>query len=524
MTSLLARGSRRDTSGGSDAGPDHVRTLLAVALRPTGVAIALICVAVLVTLVLSNSDLTGAVGAIAAGWLALHQVPLTITGAPLGILPLLPTLLMVWAVARVCARAVTPDVELRDAGKVVAAAVGGPIAVTLIALAVITDAAAVTALQQPSALVALASVLGLHLVASCAGVAAVTGRNLCARWGAPDWVPLLVRPAARAAGLLFAAGSAVTAASLVWSWTEVGDLLGGDFGVVGLLESTVLSVLYLPNVAVGAVAVVVGSTAHVGGATLSVFDVVPGPVPPVPVLGGVPTELVGGVWPILLIVPVTVGALLGRDCGRLRLPIAETAYVVASAAAAVGVVAGLVGFLAGGDVGSYGFVGVEPAALGAVTFGWLVVPGLLVGALIARGREAEEGETDQGAEADASAIGVVLETEAGPLEIKRLERPTMRYRAEADPELEQAPSAAPPAPEGRKAPDEAEAADDSAVVEAEIVDEPATPTVIDGPEDPAVAEVADVDVDAAPDGDGEEPSEEPTAEGDLPDGPVTPRD
>lgn len=514
MTSLLARGGRRNTSAGPTAGPDHVRTLLRVAFRPTGVAIVLICTAVLVTLVSSNSDLAGAVGAIAASWLAVHQVSLTVAGAPLAILPLLPTMLMVWAVARGCARAVTSDAELRDAGRVVAAAVAGPIAVTLVAVAVVSDAAAVTPLESPNVPTALASVLGIHLVGACAGIVSTLGPSLSVRWGLPGWVAVVARPAVRATGLLFAAGAAVTAASLVWSWSEVGDLLGGDFGFVGLLGSTVLAVLYLPNVAVGAVAVLVGGTAHAGGASVSVFDVVPGAVPPVPILGGVPTELVGGGWPILLAVPVVVGALLGRDCGRLRLSVGDTTYVVASAAAAVGVVAALVGFLAGGDLGSYGFVGVEPVALGAVTFGWLVVPGLVVGALIARGHAGEpdgdgtDGEPGHSTVTEGSpAVGAVPREDAVDFEVKRLERPTVRYRAAADPELEAAPSAttAEPAAEDAPAPASAEIPDVRDVIEAEIVEEPATPTV-DGPDDSAVVEA------------------EPVAEGDLPDGPKTPSD
>ncbi|QCQ90056.1 cell division protein PerM [Rhodococcus sp. SGAir0479] len=534
MTSLLARGSRRNTSGQPEAGPDHVRTLLGVALRPTGVAIALICAAVLVTLVSSNSDLAGAVGAVAASWLAVHQVSLTVTGAPLGILPLLPTMLMMWVVARGCARAVAPDADARDVGKVIAAAVAGPIAATLIALAVITDAAALIPLQQPSALEALGSVFGIHLLAAAAGITATVGPSLCARWGLPDWVPAIGRPAGRAAGSMFAAGAAVTAASLVWSWSEVGDLLGGDFGFVGLLGSTVLSVLYLPNVAMGALAVLVGGTAH-AGAAVSVFDVVPGPVPPVPVLAGVPTALVGSAWPILLIVPVTIGALLGRDCGRLRLPMAETAYVVASAAAVVGVVAGLFGLLAGGDLGSYGFVGVEPAALGVVTFGWLVVPGLVVGALLARGRETEHAETHEDqreTDVDTTDIGTGADDVAAPLEIRRLERPTVRYRSGPDPELEQATGAAADAPDDAAASDEHETdehetgehatAEDTAVVEAEIVEEPATPTVTDGPEAVTAVEVADVE---EPEDEADDAPEATSAdEAALPDGPGNPRD
>ena len=506
-----------------------MRALVGVALRPTGVALVLISAVVLVTLVASNSALTGAVGAIAAGWMALHQVALTITDAPLGILPLLPTALLIWAVARGCARAVTPESTLRDAAYVVAAAVAGPVAATLIALAVITDASVVIPLDSPSALEALACVVGIHLVAACAGVAAVIGRDECARAGAPEWLPAAVRPAARAAGLLCAAGAAVTVASLVWSWSEVGSLLDDGSGFVGVLGLTVLSVLYLPNVAVGAVAVLVGGTAHAGGTTLSLFEIVGGPVPPVPVLGGVPTVLTGNAWPVLLVVPIAVGALLGRDCARLRLSVQETVYAVVCAAAGVGVLAALAGLLAGGDIGSYGFVGVEPIALGLVTFGWLAVAGAVVGALVARRHGAEPG--GDGATTADTDTPVKTSPGAPDFEVKRLERPTMRYRSAPVPELEQPvteqATADQSVPRASTEPATAET-----IVEAEIVSEPAGPSTGADTANP----VEEIEVDVEEVDEAEEPAvvvEEPEkdapkgsapAEGDLPDGPVTPRD
>ncbi len=68
-----------------------MRALLAVAFRPAGVTVVLLSALIVVTLVAANSDLTGTFGAIAASWLAIHQVPLTIDGTSLGVLPLIPT-------------------------------------------------------------------------------------------------------------------------------------------------------------------------------------------------------------------------------------------------------------------------------------------------------------------------------------------------------------------------------------------------------------------------------------------------
>ncbi|MCA1004489.1 DUF6350 family protein [Rhodococcus hoagii] len=503
MTSLLGRGTRRDTPTRPDPSPGDARALVGVALRPTGTAIVLLSAVVLVTLVSSNSDLTGAIGAIAASWLALHQVSLTITDAPLGILPLLPTAVLMWVVARGCARAVEPDTDLREAAKVVGAAVAGPLVATLIALAVVTDASAVTPLGSPNAAAALAWVMAIHVLAAGAGVVSVVGRTQCAALGAPAWLPSVVRPAVRAALLLFAAGSVLALASLVWSWSEVGELLGEGGGVVGVLGLTLLSVLYLPNVAVGGVAVLLGGTASAGGTSLSVFEIVSGPVPPVPVLGGVPADLAGPAWPVLLLVPVAVGVLLGRDCGRLRLAVQDTAFAVLAAAAVAGVLATVVGFAAGGELGAYGFVGVEPWALGLLTFGWLVLPGLAVATVLARrnGGDAVDAESTDGvAETSPGESGEPGAGEELGFEVKRLELPSMRYRSEPEPESD---SETPDGADGVEEPLEAE------VVEGETPD----PQPADGESEDEALDVVEVEV-----------AVETDAEGDLPDGPVTPRD
>ncbi|WP_305094165.1 DUF6350 family protein [Prescottella sp. R16] len=492
MTTLLTRGPRR--TGVAPTG-DRARVLLGVALRPTGIAIAVIAVAVVAVLVSSNSDLDGAAGAVAAGWLALHQVPLTVTDAPLAVLPLLPTALLVWAVARGCARAVspsreTPDGDFRLVGQAIAAAVAAPVAATLIAFAVVGDATATLPLTSPDIAAALATVVALHGLAAALGAASVVGRTVAEQCGVPEWSFTAVVPGVRAAGLLFAAGTAVTAASLLWSWSDVGTLLAEGGGVVGVLGLTVVSVLYLPNVAVAAVAVLLGGTAHAGGTSISLFGIDAGPVPPVPVLGGVPTELLGTAWPVLLAVPVTIGALLGRDCAHAHLTVQRTASVVALASAGVGAVAALAGALAGGDLGAYGYIGVDPLLLGLLTFGWLLVPGLVVGILVARRTVVEPDPDDPPAPSVAGVTTADSGTDSVPdFEIKRLERPTVRYRADTVAELEAAPESETAQPETPK-PDNSEDVD---IVDAEIVDEP------------------DADM-------------TPVTEGDLPGGPGTPSD
>src|SRR5690349_22570505 len=96
--------------------------------------------------------MTGATGAIASMWLGVHEVPVSIGGRELGVMPLLPVLAMVWGTARTTAGAMSAAGASRQATDsaswfvarwVFGAALGGPVLIAAIALAFIHDAASV---------------------------------------------------------------------------------------------------------------------------------------------------------------------------------------------------------------------------------------------------------------------------------------------------------------------------------------------------------------------------------------------
>ena len=96
-------------------GTRQARELLRVAFGPSVVALGVIAAVVLLQLLIANSDMTGALGAIASMWLGVHQVPVSIGGSELGVMPLLPVLAMVWGTARTTAAATSPQgVLVRD--------------------------------------------------------------------------------------------------------------------------------------------------------------------------------------------------------------------------------------------------------------------------------------------------------------------------------------------------------------------------------------------------------------------------
>src|SRR5690348_7142789 len=145
--------------------------------------------------------MTGALGAIASMWLGVHQVPISIGGRELGVMPLLPVLAMVWGTARTTAAATSATASWFVTRWVVGAALGGPLLIAAIALAVIHDASSVlTELQTPSALRAFAGVAAVHAIGAAIGAGSRIGRRTVATSPLPAWLPDAFRAAA--AGLL----------------------------------------------------------------------------------------------------------------------------------------------------------------------------------------------------------------------------------------------------------------------------------------------------------------------------------
>ena len=203
---------------------------------------------------------------------------------------------------------------------VVASALGGPLLIAAISLAVIHDAASVlTELQTPDALRAFGGVLVVHAIGAVLGVGSRMGRRLLYASPLPNWLYDALRASAAGVLALMGLSGAVIAGSLIVHWSTMHDLFSITDSVFGQFSLTVLSVLYVPNVMVGTAAVAVGSSAHVGLATFSSFTVFGGDIPALPVLAAVPTPPLGPVWVALLIVAaVSVGLDLARRLAPAR--------------------------------------------------------------------------------------------------------------------------------------------------------------------------------------------------------------
>ena len=362
------------------AGARQARDLVRVAFGPALVALIIIAAVTLLQLLIANSDMTGALGAIASIWLGVHQVPISIGGRELGVMPLLPVLLMVWATARTTARATSPHTSWLVVRWIVASALGGPLLLAAIALAVIHDASTVlTELETPSALRAFTGVLVVHAIGAAIGVWSRVGRRALADSPLPNWLGDAVRGAAAGVLALLGLSGVVMTGSLIVHWATMQELYGITDSIWGQFNLTALSVLYAPNVIVGTSAVAVGSSAHIGFATFSPFTVFGGDLPALPVLAAAPTPPLGPVWVALLIVGAASGVAVGQQCARRALPFFAAMAKVLIAALSGALVMALLAYAGGGRLGNFGGVGVDQGALMIGVFFWFAgVGGLTV--------------------------------------------------------------------------------------------------------------------------------------------------
>ncbi|WP_371934589.1 DUF6350 family protein [Mycobacterium sp. TY815] len=366
----------RVSARNGETGARQARDLVRVAFAPAVVALVVIAAVTLLQLLIANSDMTGALGAIASMWLGVHQVPISIGGRELGVMPLLPVLLMVWGTARTTARATSPYSSWLVIRWVIASALGGPLLIAAIALAVIHDASSVlTELQTPSALRAFTSVLVVHAIGAAIGVWSRAGRRALAASVLPNWLGDSLRAAAAGVLALLGLSGMVTAGSLVVHWSTMQDLYGITDSIWGQFNLTALSVLYAPNVIVGAAAVAVGSSAHIGFATFSSFTVFGGDVPALPILAAAPTPPLGPVWVALLIIGAAAGVAVGQQCARRALPLIPALAKLLVAALVAALTMTLLGYGGGGKLGNFGDVGVDHGAMFLGVLFWFTVVG-----------------------------------------------------------------------------------------------------------------------------------------------------
>jgi len=347
-------------------------TLLAVGPLLTGF-VAIAALLALVTAIASNARFTtaGVLNAALPSWLAAHQVPVSILGLELGVLPLLPTVGVAVLIAKAAARA-AERLELHRPGQAVLV-VGTVVfahATAGVVAAVASSGAGVTAdplaaLYYPALVSAIAATIGvarrcglLTAIAERADAVAVAG----------------LRAGVLAVVLLLTAGGAMLTFGLLTSIATARDLFPmGAGNATGML---LLSIGYLPNAMIAATGFVAGPGFSLGTVAVSPLEFTDGPTPGVPLLAALPEQQATW-WPALFVLPLVVGVVVGR---RLRDIDEDPVARLRAVAVATGVVAVCFAVLAGSAGGRLGRGAFDPVSMNAAALSialvlWIAIPG-----------------------------------------------------------------------------------------------------------------------------------------------------
>ncbi len=365
MSLLLAPVPGTSAAGGHRPGPTSVGWGAAVGIACMPAFVGYLAIVALLALLGAaggaaggaESPLAAVAQAGAVGWLVAHQVPLTIDGAPLGVLPLLPTLLLGALVARGAARVAsrcgihTPA----DAGWV-AGAIAGTHGVLGAVLALVAAPATITADPVHAA-------LGCALVAGVAaglGLARPCGLLPAALRWAPGWVRPGLVIGAWGSAVLLTAGLTVVLIGLGVSAPEAFQMSGSDAGsAFGL---ALLSIGYLPNAAIAGLSWLAGSGFSIGALSVSPVAMVEAPVPALPLLAALPQGPVQPWWGVVLAIPLLTGAAMGRRCAAAASDLVGRLRVLGVATAVLALGSGVLAALAGGRLGSASFDPVDVAS------------------------------------------------------------------------------------------------------------------------------------------------------------------
>lgn len=372
----------------------HIRRFGPGILLNHGVTVA---VALVIAVVLAIGTTFRAVPAyIGSVWLLSNLAPVTISGASLGVAPLLPALLIFVAHSRRIRTTCGTTVTVRGIRTVAVLGVLVPAVFTLIAWLMVWDASKVFDVAPPNIFLALLTTVLLNGAVVIAGLGPKIWRALLLRRGMPTWPVESVLLADRFFKVLLLVGAAVAGIGLLVNHAAVGrayDIAGGAGGVLGL---TLLSLVYFPNLAVGATSVIMGGEMHIGDGSASLFAVTNANMPPLPVLVVMPNDSIplGPVW---LLIPAIAAVVTVYRWFAGRRYIESPLFTAMGAGLCAGVAGLLIAWFAGGELGYYGSTGPLLWLTPLLFLGWIVLPSLVVFGWVAwSGRRVTESAGDVG--------------------------------------------------------------------------------------------------------------------------------
>lgn len=315
---------------------------------------------------------------IASIWMLFNLGGIGYNGTILSLLPALPAMLMVAFIAWRVRREVAGRVSIRDVRALVGTYLVVPMLLTFIAWLMLVDASNVLQrLKVPNLAMALGSTLVLHATAIVIGMGQRLIRALLRRRSWPEWLILSGRLAAKYVLWLGIAGLLVSLISLGWHFGTFREAYAITDSFSDKVLLTLLSIAYLPNIALGAVGVLVGAPVNMGPAEVTLFTVTPGILPPLPALAAMPQSHVSSAFGVLLVVPVIVAVVCVLRLLR-SVRIDRPYIVVVTGAAMAGVFTALLALVFSGEVGIYGWTGPSWWLTALLSSVWMAAPGAIV--------------------------------------------------------------------------------------------------------------------------------------------------
>ncbi|OFT81864.1 hypothetical protein HMPREF3101_09345 [Corynebacterium sp. HMSC29G08] len=335
-------------------------------LAVLALAVVVMCLAVILIAGLRLSYLPGSIG---QAWLSVNAAPMRISGVALANAPTLPAIGIAALIASRVRSATKERVSVLDLAAILTLLVGTSITLSAIALFMVTDASYVYAFEAPNPAAALFTPLGVHLVGFIFGVSPVVWRALARRVNLPELVVEATLAATRLLRNLLLVSGAVYLLLVALQHARVAEALASypHLGWVGGLALVLLSLAYLPNAAVGTMAVLLGGSFDYADASVSLFSATSAALPPFPLFAAVPATV--ATWaPVLMLIPaaVLVRFVLTRSFSLID----ATATATIATALAL-----LLVWYTGGTVGAYGWVGANPWTCALAVFIWTAVAG-----------------------------------------------------------------------------------------------------------------------------------------------------
>ncbi|WP_303125885.1 DUF6350 family protein, partial [Corynebacterium sp.] len=270
----------------------------------------IIAVALIILLALDLS-FVAAPATIASLWLTFNLAPLSMSGADLGLLPLLPALgYALWIALRI--RSVVRErISVSDVRMLVGCSLAVPILLTLTALAMLWDAQPVLPVNVPSVWMSVLSTFALNALAIIFGMGKRLWRALLRFYGMPQWPVDAFRLGMAFLAAMGGIGALVVIVSLIAHWSAFTDAYSIASGVGGKIGLTLLWIAYFPNMALASASVLAGAEANFGAAQVSLFTATRAELPPVPVLAAMPGDVFPAAW-LGLFIPAAVAILVYR--------------------------------------------------------------------------------------------------------------------------------------------------------------------------------------------------------------------